>query len=277
MSWTRHNEEREYDELVDWDRRLGREAPFFERLFAEHGVGSVADVGAGSARHSIMYRAWGLDVWAIDPSDDMLDLARENAARLGSDVRVLKGGFGEVAALVGRQVDAVTCTGNALPHVRSMEGLREALADLSAVLRPGGLLVLHFLNHHRLVTQRIRTMQPVFRETPTGDKFFLRLLGYTPSGDGILFDFVTLVRDASVRETPHTIESWPKTLDGDPSGGWSIRSRRSLHFSMPPGLLTAELERAGFGDVRLYGDHAFRVLDAETDESVIITAVRVRD
>lgn len=276
MSWGKHNEEREYDELVDWDRRLTREGPFFRRLFEERGVRSVADVGAGSARHSIMYRSWGLDVWAIDPSQDMLELARENAARLGSDVRIAEGGFGDVARIVGGPVDAVTCTGNALPHVRSIDGLREALADFAAALRPGGVLVLHYLNHHRLVSQRIRTMSPVFRETPSGDKFFLRLLGYTPGGDGVLFDFVTLVRDASVRETPHTIESWPKTLEEDPSGGWSLRSRRSLHFAMPPALIGAELERAGFEDVRFLGDHEGRELDVDADESMIVVATRER-
>lgn len=274
MSFGKHNEEREYDELVNWDARLTREGPFFQRLFAEHGVRSVADVGAGSARHSIMYRSWGLTVWAIDPSADMLELARENVERLGSDVPVVEGGFGEVARIVGGPVDAVTCTGNALPHVRSLEGLREALADFAAALRPGGVLVLHYLNHDRLIAKRIRTMTPVFRETAAGDKFFLRLLGYTPSDDGILFDFVTLVRDASVREAPHTIESWPKTLDDDPTGGWSLRSRRSLHFAMPRAMITAELERAGFSGVQAYGDHEGRALDVDADESVIITAVK---
>jgi SAM-dependent methyltransferase len=274
MSFGKHNEEREYDELVNWDARLTREGPFFERLFAEHGVRSVADVGAGSARHSIMYRSWGLDVWAIDPSADMLELARENVERLGSDVPVIEGGFGDVARIVGRPVDAVTCTGNALPHVRSLEGLRAALADFAAVLRPGGVLVLHYLNHDRLIARRIRTMTPVFRETSAGDKFFLRLLGYTPSDDGILFDFVTLVRDASVRDTPHTIESWPKTLKADPSGGWSIRSRRSLHFAMPLAMITAELEYAGFGEVQAFGDHEGRALDLDADESMIVVAVR---
>lgn len=274
MSFGKHNEEREYDELVNWDARLTREGPFFERLFAEHGVRSVADVGAGSARHSIMYRAWGLDVWAIDPSVDMLELARENVERLGSDVPVVEGGFGDVARIVGHPVDAVTCTGNALPHVRSLEGLREALADFATALRPGGVLVLHYLNHDRLIAKRIRTMSPVFRETAAGDKFFLRLLGYTPSDDGILFDFVTLVRDASVREAPHTIESWPKTLEEDPGGGWSLRSRRSLHFAMPLAMITAELECAGLGSVEAFGDHEGRALDLDADESVIIIAVK---
>ncbi|MHB1016661.1 MAG: class I SAM-dependent methyltransferase [Coriobacteriia bacterium] len=274
MSFGKHNEEREYDELVNWDARLTREGPFFKRLFDEYSVHSVADVGAGSARHSIMYRSWGLDVTAIDPSAEMLELAHENAERLGSDVRIVEGGFGEVAGIVDAPVDALTCTGNALPHVRSIEGLRSALADFAAAVRPGGVLVLHYLNHDRLLDKRIRTMSPVFRETPVGDKFFMRLLGYTPTGDGILFDFVTLVRDAAVRETPHTIESWPKTLEDDPSGGWAVRSRRSLHFAMPLALITAELERAGFGDVRALGDHEGRPLDVAVDESMIIVAVR---
>ncbi|MCE5191563.1 MAG: class I SAM-dependent methyltransferase [Actinomycetia bacterium] len=270
----KHNEEREYDELVDWDRRLTREAPFFRKLFEAHGAHSVADVGSGSARHAIMFRSWGLDVTAIDPSADMLALARENAEAAGSDVRIVEGGFGGVAALLGGQVDALTCTGNALPHVRSLAGLREALDDFSAALRPGGVLVLHYLNHERLVTQRIRTMNPVFRETPGGDKFFLRLLDYTPSGDGVLFDFVTLMRDAAVRESPHTIEDWPRTLAADRTGGWSLRTRRSLHLAMPPALIGAELARAGFADVRFLGDHAGRELDVTRDESMIVTALR---
>ncbi|MBN1192893.1 MAG: class I SAM-dependent methyltransferase [Coriobacteriia bacterium] len=274
MSPGDRNEEREYDELVDWESRLAREGPFFKRLFVERGVRSVADVGAGSARHSIMFRSWGLEVWAIDPSADMLALARENVSRLGSDVRVIEGRFGEVAGIVGRPVDALTCTGNALPHVRSLDGLREALDDFAAVLLPGGVLVLHYLNHDRLLSKRIRTMTPVFRETPSGDKFFLRLLDYTPSGDGVLFDFVTLVRDASVRDTPHTIDSWPKTLEDDPSGGWTLRSRRSLHFAMPLALMTAELERAGFTEVRAFGDHGGREFEIDSDESVIVVATR---
>lgn len=274
MSFGKHNDEREYDELVNWEARLTREGPFFRQLFEDSGVRSVADVGAGSARHSIMYRSWGLDVTAIDPGEDMLELAHENAERLGSDVRIVRGGFGEVAAIVGAPVDAITCTGNALPHVRSIEGLRGALDDFAAALRPGGVLVLHYLNHDRLLDKRIRTMSPVFRETPAGDKFFLRLLDYTPTADGILFDFVTLVRDVSVRATPHTIESWPKTLEDDPSGGWASRCRRSLHFAMPVALITTELERAGFEQVRALGDHQGRALDLADDESMIIVAVR---
>jgi SAM-dependent methyltransferase len=271
----KHNEQREYDELVDWERRLTREGPFFERLFADRAVRSVADVGAGSARHAIMFSSWGLDVTAIDPGADMLELARENAEAAGSDVRIVEGGFGDVARILGREVDAVTCTGNALPHVRSLAGLHTALRDFTASLKPGGVLVLHYLNHERLLKHRIRTMNPVFRGTPGGDKFFLRLLDYTADGDGVLFDFVTAVRDPAVHAGSYSIESWPETLDADASGGWSLRSRRSLHFAMPPALIERELVHAGFRDVRFLGDHTGRPLDADEDESMIVTALRV--
>lgn len=269
-----HNEEREYDQLVDWKRRLDREGPFFRELFSAEGVRSMADVGAGSARHAIMFRSWGLDVVAIDPSQDMLALARENIEAAGSDLRLVEGGFGDVARIAGDRVDAVTCTGNALPHVRSLAGLRVALDDFADALRPGGVLVLHYLNHTRLIRHRIRTMSPVFRETPQGDKFFLRLLDYTAEKDGILFDFVTLVRDPSVRDGDHSIASWPATLDADPQGGWSLRTRRSLHFAMGYELITAELERAGFERVTVYGGHDRHPLDPDADESIVVVAYR---
>ncbi|MBN2405522.1 MAG: class I SAM-dependent methyltransferase [Coriobacteriia bacterium] len=275
MFEAKHNEEREYDQLVNWERRLEREAPFFRRVFETEGVRTLADVGAGSARHAIMFRSWGLEVTAIDPSVDMLALAHENAQNAGSDIRIMEGGFGDTARIVGHPVDAITCTGNALPHVRSLAGMRVALNDFAAALRSGGVLVLHYLNHARLIRHSIRTMSPVFRETPGGDKFFLRLLDYTPARDGILFDFVTLVRDPSVREGGHTIDSWPATLEADALGGWSLRTRRSLHFAMPYDMITGELERAGFVDINIYGDHQGKPLDPDTDESIVLLARRV--
>jgi hypothetical protein len=87
---------------------------------------------------------------------------------------------------------------------------------------------------------------------------------------------VTLVRDASVREADHTIETWPETLAEDPTGGWTLRARRSLHFAMVPEMITRELVHAGFEEVRIFGDHSGTPLDADTDESIIVVATRWR-
>lgn len=263
----------DYDVLVDWEKRLAREGPFFRTLFERRGVRSVADVGAGSGRHAILFDSWGLEVWAIDPSEEMLEQARANAARFEADIHVVRGAFGEVSDVLPGPVDAVICTGNALPHVEGIDGLRQALADFRRALGPGGLLVLHLLNHHRVLARKARTVPPVFRETDEGDAFFLRVMDPDEAGERILFDFVTLVRDASVRSGLDA-ETWAGSLESDPSGGWRLSCRRSVHTALPHGVLVRELEAAGFCEIELFGAHDFSPFRPDDDESVIVVAAR---
>ncbi len=259
----------DYDQMVDWGKRLAREAPFFERLFDEVGVERLADVGCGSGKHAIMFRQWGIEVVGIDPSESMLAQARRNATEAGVDVEFVEGGFGEVVGLVGAGLDAVVSLGNGLPHVGGEEGLRATLADVAAALRPGGVIVLHLLNHERLIGQRIRMMPPTFRETSEGDRVFLKVLDYRD--DGILFDFVTLTRPPGAEPSPDNAFA-----EGGPDvTGWYLRSRRSLHAALPVSLLETALAEAGFTDVEAFGDHTGRSLAVDADESVIVVARRL--
>ncbi|MBE0418499.1 MAG: class I SAM-dependent methyltransferase, partial [Coriobacteriia bacterium] len=119
----------DYDRMVDWEKRLAREGPFFRSLFEERGVRSVLDVGCGSGKHAIMFASWGLEVAGADPSEAMLAQARENARESGADVTFVSAGFGELGGALAGTFDAVTCLGNALPHVGGVEGLHDALTD----------------------------------------------------------------------------------------------------------------------------------------------------
>jgi SAM-dependent methyltransferase len=253
----------DYDVFVNWKARLDREAPFFRRVFEGAEAQSVIDVGAGSARHSLMFASWGLSVDAVDPDDSMLSQAEANiaeaattVAEAGGEVRLTRGGFGELAELGLRGADALVCTGNALPHVGDVAGLRIALADFAAVMRPGGVVVLHLLNHGRLLANKPRTIPPVVRETPEGTLVFLRVLDYPEDRAVISFDFITMTRDAE--------------------GRWELASRRSDHTALPPELLRTELLAAGFEDVKLLGGHDGHAL-TDADESVIVVAKRRRD
>jgi glycine/sarcosine N-methyltransferase len=248
----------DYDRFVDWDKRLAREAPFFSHLFEERGVSSAIDVGCGTGRHAVMFSSWGVDVVGVDPDERMLAQARAHAAASGREVRFAEGGFGGLVGLGLGPVDAVTCTGNALPHVAGVQGLRIALADFAAVLRPGGVLVLHLLNHDRLIDARVRSIPPVVREDSEGTSVFLRVMDYVE--DGIRFDFVTMRRPAG---------GWEEDAP------WEVSSRRSLHAALPTPLLGRELVAGGFGEVRLFGDHTGRRFESESDESVLMTATRL--
>jgi len=251
----------DYDTFVNWDARLARELPFFRDLFAEVGVKSVIDVGAGSGRHAIAFAERGLAVDAVDPGESMMAQAERNAAdaaervaEAGGELRLLLGGFGELAARGLGPADALTCTGNALPHVAGLAGLREALADFHSVLRPGGVLVVHLLNHARLLSARTRTIPPIVREVPEGTRVFLRVIDY-PEGDEYLdLDFLTLTRDAA--------------------GEWEVASRRSSHTALPFGVLSEEIAAAGFDRIEAFGAHDRRPFNADKDESIIVVARR---
>ena len=247
----------DYDRFVDWDKRLNREGPFFRLLFAEHETRSLIDVGCGTGRHAVLFASWGLDVTGVDPDPAMLATARAYAAEQGSSARFAEGGFGGVAALGLPLADAVTCTGNALPHVNGLDGLRAAVRDFAAIMKPGGVVVLSLLNHDRLIGQRIRSIAPVVRDDDEGTWVFLRIMDYVEGG--IRFDFATVHRP---------VGGWE---NDEP---WDVVSRRSLHTALPSSLLVGELEAAGFGSVRLFGDHTGKAFDPAKDETVIVTAVR---
>jgi glycine/sarcosine N-methyltransferase len=254
----------EYDRFVDWEARLAREAPLFRRVFTEVGAHTVLDVGCGTGQHALMFAGWGLAVTGVDPDPSMLaqaaanaDAAAETVAAAGGSVRFVEGGFGELEELGLGPADALTCTGNALPHVAGLAGLSVALSDFAAVLRPGGVVVLHLLNHDRLLSKRIRAIAPVVRDAEDGTWVFLRVIDY--ADEGIRLDFVTLQRP----------------------GGWTgasewrtLSSHRALHTPLPSSVLEGALEAAGFDEVVLLGDHAGRQLDPGADESVIVVARR---
>lgn len=249
----------DYDTFVNWDARLKRELPFFLRVFDEAEAHSLIDVGTGSARHAIEFAARGMTVDAVDPDDSMLAQAEvniaaaaERIAAAGGELRLVRGGFGELGARGLGPADALICTGNALPHVGGIAGLRGAFADFAAVLRPGGVLVLHLLNHAKLLDAKVRAITPVVREVPEGTRVFLRLIDYPESAEFLDFDFVTLTRDTG--------------------GVWDLASRRSPHTALPLPLLVAELTDAGFERVEAFGGHDGKTFDAAKDESVIVVA-----
>ena len=251
----------DYDTFVNWDARLARELPFFRSVFDEVGAKSVIDVGAGSARHAISFASWGMAVDAVDPDESMLASAQDNVAaaaeriaEAGGELRLMCGGFGELRALGLGGADALLCTGNALPHVRGLAGLREALADFAAVLRPGGALVLHLLNHDRLLATKQRAIMPVVREVAEGTRVFLRVIDFpVDGGEFIGMDFATLVRDHA--------------------GEWTMASQRAAHTIITAQMLLAELAAAGFENVELLGGHDRHKL-TERDESLIALARR---
>ena len=114
------------------------EAATVDAAIRAHGRSSgqrLLDVACGTGLH-LRHLRDHYAVEGIDVDEGMLAIARE---RLGPDVPLH---HGDMRAFdLGRTFDAVTCLFSAIGHVRTVAGLRRAIARMAAHLAPGGVLV----------------------------------------------------------------------------------------------------------------------------------------
>jgi 2-polyprenyl-3-methyl-5-hydroxy-6-metoxy-1,4-benzoquinol methylase len=240
----------DYDHFVDWDQRLAHELPFFECLFGEHEVRQVLDVACGTGHHVLALAQRGYQVLGTDLSRAMIDRARANAAALDLDVAFEVAGFGQMAGL-GRSFDAVLCLGNSLPHLLTEAAVDEALADLVAVLRPGGVLVMQNRNFDRVWARQERFMPPQSYQAGEEEQIFVRF--YDFQAETITFHMIRLQRAAD---------------------GWEQQVQATELRPILADDLTTALGRAGFGEVMCYGGYEGKAFDPEQSGDLVTVAKR---
>jgi len=246
----------DYDRFVDWEARLAYELPFLEQLFSERGIHRVLDTACGTGHHAVALAQRGYEATGADLSAGMIALARQSAAKAGYDIPFTVAGFGQLADRVGRDFDALLCLGNSLPHVLTGEELEATLADFSAALRLGGLLVIQNRNFDAVMSGRARWMEPQAHREGDREWLFLRFYDFNPDGT-LTFHVVTLQQDGR--------------------GGWTqqvetTRLRPWLHAE-----LREMVAEAGFGAVTCYGNMTGTPFDPQTSDNLVITALKGED
>lgn len=239
-----------YDTMVAWDARLEREEPFFRRLFESIGARRLLDVGTATGGHAIHFAGMGLEVMAVDPSAEMVRLARERSSGL-TGVRVVEAGFGQLRERVEGEFDVLTCLGNTLPHAVTREDLERALSDMAVMLKPGGLLVVQQLNYDRIMAERRR-----FLGVSSGTK------------DGVEHLFFRFYDFDDVRLTFNVV-----TFKRDPAG-WSFQVGSTPLRAIRRAELAAALAGAGFGRAEWYGGCDMSDFDAASSGDLVVVATR---
>jgi len=162
--WEKHS--RSYDRQMGfWDRRLFRDSRSW--VCAQAG-GEVLEVAIGTGLNLPCYPD-GVRLTGIDFSGSMLAVARRRAAGLGVPVD-LREGDAQRLAFPDASFDTVVCTFSlcAIPDEA------QAVAEMSRVLRPGGLLLL--ADHVAGRGWPVRAVQGLMEvvSVPTGGEHFRR-------------------------------------------------------------------------------------------------------
>jgi trans-aconitate methyltransferase len=210
---------RDYDLTLNqdpWDRYMARrERDIVEKLLDQHfpnGVGTYLDFACGTGRLTSVVELRSKTAVGIDISDSMLAVAASTCLR----ANFLKCDITRQPAPV-KDVDLVTSFrffGNAQQELR-----REVLAALSALLRPGGLLI---LNNHR------NSAAPLIR--------LARWRGNPDPADLSSSVLNALVRDAGLTvESIHGIGLW--YVQHRPAKDWIVSTRLGPWLDKPSALL----------------------------------------
>lgn len=107
---------------------------------------SALDLACGTGILCRILRQRGLEVWGMDFSSGMIDIARAGCPEIHYDVADM------ITYRPRRHFELVTCTGDALNHIMALEDVEKIFRNVQAYLAPGGYFVFDILNAHEVST-----------------------------------------------------------------------------------------------------------------------------
>lgn len=216
----------------------------FDRLLAEGGALRVADAGCGSGAQLLSFAAAGSECVGFDPDPALVARASEKLAPFPR-VRVTTGGFSDVSRIVTEPVDLLLCLGNSLVHVPQQEAAR-FLLDAAGVTAREGKVLLQILNYERLLLGKVTSLP--LMQAGEGAIEFRR--SYVWEGDRKV-RFRTVLRISEGGQ--------PRILRND-----------IPLYPIYPDELWQMLSRAGFSDIRFFGDFAGSGFSPESEALVCL-------
>lgn len=210
-----------WDDLIDWEGRAKGEGDFFQRLLRDAGCNRILDAACGTGYHSVMLRRAGFDVLAADGAPEMVEKTAENARSFGVELPVVSADWRTLRDDITGTFDAVLCLGNAFTHLFTEEERNQALTQFRKVLEPGGLFIVDQRNYDAIL-----------------DVGFTSKHRYYYTGKGV---------DASPEEITSEFVRFRYVF---PDGAVH-------HLTLCPirqDYVTRLMERAGFRNIRRYGD-----------------------
>ena len=181
-----------YDELIDWEKRFNTEKDFFFDLFNSNKTKKLLDIGCGTGRHAQLFSTVIDKIYAMDPSKEMIDYCREKII-LSKNVKLIHGGFKELANIAESDFDAITCLGNTLTLLETRKKVKNALKITRKKLKKGGIAVFQFINFEREMIEKNRYYEPKVMNKEGKTYIFNRHFEYDKLKTRA--DFITTVLD----------------------------------------------------------------------------------
>lgn len=229
-----------YYQAVDIEDRLKHEIPDLLKVFSEHNVKKIIDIGCGTGDHAIDLARRGFEVVGLDSSRGMILEASKRKQVLSKEalgrLKFYQGRFEEIEGKIKEQFDAAIIIGNTLSHnPHNLDSFIKKTAN-HLVLR--GVLVLQVTNFDKVIKTTNRLLSFNFaklKEEPEKEYAFLEFYDLPIERHRtILKSFAVLVSDNGKR--------------------WKSRGvRNNLMAYNNEDTLRKVLKKNGFSKIRFFG------------------------
>ncbi len=107
---------------------------------------TALDLACGTGILCEILHKQGVNVWGMDFSAGMIDIARQGSRSIHYDVADM------ITYRPDKQFDLVTCTGDAVNHIAELSDVEKIFQNVYAYLAPGGWFVFDLLNENEVST-----------------------------------------------------------------------------------------------------------------------------
>lgn len=229
-----------YDDLAehyhlifeDWDAAVIRQGDCLDRLLrtlAGPGSKRILDATCGIGTQALGLARHGHRVTGSDLSPRAVERAGREAQRLGLEMELACADVRALGEAFDGGFDVVCALDNALPHLASDADLALAAAQMAAVARPGGWLLISLRDYDRLKEERSRVTPPIRIDAGEETRLVLQVWDWAADGETYRLKLVILRLRPGASETL----VFP--------GSYRALSRDAL---------SAALEAAGLADLR---------------------------
>ena len=186
-----------YD-LFDSPKKDAQTLSHWQTVFDGKPIRSALDVSIGTGSLTLPLAQLGVSLYGSDLSESMLARCRKKADERGIAIDLRQCDFRGLTFHFDRRFDCVMSTGNSLAYVTNNE-ITGVLAQMDALVEPGGYLYFDLRNWDRIVGQKKRfySYNPAF--LPNGDRVNLMQVWDHLLDGSILFNLLyTFERDNKI-------------------------------------------------------------------------------
>ncbi|MFQ5981590.1 MAG: class I SAM-dependent methyltransferase [Candidatus Heimdallarchaeota archaeon] len=248
-----------YDLMVDWEKRIKNERPFFQEIFGDIGNKAILDVACGTGKHALEFAQQGHLVTGVDFDQEMVEIAQKHMNSLNQEIQknleFQRASFEDLvtdSSIIPGPFDFIVCIGNSLSLLLTKNALTEVLTAFYNRLKQNGQLTIQIVNYQSKSIVTHWTGPLLERSDSLGRKIYFMKLFDRLDADNLKMTVAAIHRFSE--------DKWTATFAEN-----NLRIFKAVD-------LEDELGKAGYSDYVIFGDYQRTRFNPEDSSDIVIVA-----